>query len=46
MPERRFPPPWSVVEENAACFIVKDHGVCLFRGRTRQAIGGASPYPR
>ena len=22
---RRFPPPWSVVEENAACFIVKDH---------------------
>jgi hypothetical protein len=25
MPERRFPPPWSVVEENAACFIVKDH---------------------
>ena len=25
MAERRFPPPWSVVEENAACFIVKDH---------------------
>jgi hypothetical protein len=23
--EGRFPPPWSVVEENAACFIVKDH---------------------
>ena len=22
---RRFPPPWSVVEENNACFIVKDH---------------------
>jgi hypothetical protein len=22
---RRFPPPWSVDEENAACFIVKDH---------------------
>jgi hypothetical protein len=22
--ERRFPPPWTVVEENAACFIVKD----------------------
>jgi hypothetical protein len=21
---RRFPPPWSVVEENAACFIVRD----------------------
>ena len=25
MTARRFPPPWSVVEENAACFIVKDH---------------------
>ena len=23
--ERRFPPPWSVNEANAACFIVKDH---------------------
>jgi hypothetical protein len=22
---RRLPPPWSVDEENAACFIVKDH---------------------
>jgi hypothetical protein len=22
---RRFPPPWTVVEENAACFIVKNH---------------------
>jgi hypothetical protein len=22
---RRFPPPWSVVEENNACFIMKDH---------------------
>ena len=22
---RRFPPPWTVVEENAACFILKDH---------------------
>ena len=22
---RRFPPPWSVDEENSACFIVKDH---------------------
>jgi hypothetical protein len=22
---RRFPPPRSVVEENAACFIVNDH---------------------
>ena len=25
MPDRRFPPPWSVDEANAACFIVKDH---------------------
>jgi hypothetical protein len=24
MPPRRFPPPWSV-EEQAACFVVRDH---------------------
>jgi hypothetical protein len=43
---RRFPPPWSVDEENDACFIVRDHngqalatGLCLFRGRA----GGDSP---
>jgi hypothetical protein len=24
-PERRFPQPWSV-EEQAACFVVRDHG--------------------
>jgi hypothetical protein len=24
MPARRFPPPWSV-EEQAACFVVRDH---------------------
>ena len=24
MPERRFPPPWSVEELNDACFIVSD----------------------
>ena len=24
MPERRFPPPWSV-KETDACFIVRDH---------------------
>ena len=24
MPERRFPPPWSV-EELDACFVVRDH---------------------
>jgi len=23
--QRRFPPPWIIEEENAACFIVKDH---------------------
>ena len=25
MTERRFPPPWSV-EEQAACYVVRDHG--------------------
>jgi hypothetical protein len=25
MPARRFPPPWSV-EEQDACFVVRDHG--------------------
>ena len=25
MPQRRFPPPWSV-EETDACFVVRDHG--------------------
>jgi endo-1,4-beta-D-glucanase Y len=25
MPARRFPPPWSV-EEQAACFVARDHG--------------------
>jgi hypothetical protein len=24
MPERRFPPPWTV-EEQPACFVVRDH---------------------
>ena len=24
MPERRFPPPWSIEELNDACFIVSD----------------------
>jgi len=24
MPQRRFPPPWSV-EEQDACFVVRDH---------------------
>ena len=22
---RHFPPPWTAIEENGACFIVKDH---------------------
>jgi hypothetical protein len=26
MPERRFPPPWSLEELNDACFVVKDSG--------------------
>ena len=25
MPERRFPPPWTIKELNA-CFVVRDHG--------------------
>jgi hypothetical protein len=24
MPHRRFPPPWTVEELNAACFVVRD----------------------
>jgi hypothetical protein len=24
MPDRRFPPPWTVEDHNDACFIVKD----------------------
>ncbi len=24
MADRRFPPPWSIVEANVACFIVRD----------------------
>jgi hypothetical protein len=24
MPDRRFPPPWSI-EEQSACFVVRDH---------------------
>ena len=30
MPERRFPPSWSV-EETDACFIVRDHGGCALK---------------
>jgi hypothetical protein len=25
MPPRRFPPPWSIEEANAACYIVRDN---------------------
>jgi hypothetical protein len=35
-PERRFPPPWSVDEQPA----------CLFRGRTRPAIGSQAAHER
>ena len=31
MPDRRFPPPWTIEEHNNACFIVKD--------ATGQALG-------
>ena len=24
MPDRRFPPPWTIEENNSACFIVRD----------------------
>jgi hypothetical protein len=37
MPERRFPPPWSV-EETDACFIIRD--------ANGQALGGAPPHAR
>ena len=41
MPERRFPPPWSV-EETDACFIVRDANgralrLCVLRGGAGQA---------
>ena len=25
MPDRRFPPPWTIDEANSACFIVRDN---------------------
>ena len=25
LPNRRFPPPWSIEELNNACFVVRDH---------------------
>ena len=47
MPQRRFPPPWSVEEMNDACFIVRDqngHALAyrLFRKRAR-ATGSCQP---
>jgi hypothetical protein len=29
MPTRRFPPPWSINEQNNACFIVRTRGHAL-----------------
>jgi hypothetical protein len=42
-PERRFPPPWSV-EEQDACFVVQRPAACLFlfRGGAGPAIGGGT----
>jgi hypothetical protein len=42
--ERRFPPPWSV-EEQAACFVVRDSNgqqlaFVYFRGSAGAKIGG------
>jgi hypothetical protein len=43
MPARRFPPPWSV-EEQAACFIVRDHnGQALAVVFLRMIFGGRIP---
>jgi hypothetical protein len=51
---RRFPPPWSV-EEQKACFVVRDHNgqklaYLYFEGRARPAISdkacGAYLIPR
>jgi hypothetical protein len=39
MPARRFPPPWSIEEANAACFIVRD-STGQARRREMSAIGG------
>jgi hypothetical protein len=44
MPERRFPPPWSV-EQLEACFVVKDHvgpklAYVYFEDESRTALCG------
>jgi hypothetical protein len=46
---RRFPLPWSIDEENTACFIVRDHdgkslAYVYFEGGTRPAIGGQDTH--
>jgi hypothetical protein len=50
MSARRFPPPWSV-EEQAACFVVRDHsGQALayvyFEDEPGQAIGRQVAHTR
>ena len=42
MTARRFPPPWSV-EEQAACFVVRDHK--RQRGRIVRAIATSRRKP-
>jgi len=42
VPQRRFPPPWSV-EQQEACFVVRDHQFqCPLLGVKRTSGGGAS----
>jgi len=50
MPARRFPPPW-LVEEQDACFVVRDPRragarVCLFRGRAGTTLSGQAVHAR
>jgi hypothetical protein len=50
MPSRRFPSPWSV-EEQSACYVVRDHNgqqlaYSLFRGGAGPAISGQATYER
>ena len=44
-PTRRFPPPWSV-EEQEACFVVRDHsGQALAHVRFNRALKSTSKQP-
>jgi hypothetical protein len=50
MPARRFPPPWSV-EEQDACFVVRDHSgqklaYVYFEDELRRRSAGCSPRMR